>query len=166
MRSNINGRLRKFTLKFSEGLVPIQEAIVNSIQAKAKNIDVEIIRENYFQKELDFKASSSKIVSFKIIDDGIGLTEENFNSFDELDSEYKLEIGEKGIGRISFLKVFEEARIKSIYLENKKMYCRTFSFKNTKKGIENLNLEESLDEAIRLAATYAHAFKVKNEKKA
>lgn len=141
MRSNINGRLRKFNLRHSEGLIPVQEAIVNSIQAKAKNIDVEIIRENFVQKELGFKGNISKIISFKIIDDGIGLNEENFNSFDELDSEYKLEIGGKGIGRISYLKVFREAKIKSIYSENGEIYCRSFLFKNTEKGIEDLKLE-------------------------
>lgn len=146
MKSSINGRLRKFILKHSEGLVPVQEAVVNSIQAKAKNINIEIIRENFIQKELDFKGNISKILSFRIIDNGVGLNEENFNSFDELDSEYKLEIGGKGIGRISYLKVFEEAKIKSIYSEKGKMYCRTFSFKNTKKGIEDLKLEQEENE--------------------
>lgn len=159
MKSSINGRLRKFNLKHSEGLVPIQEAIVNSIQAGSTNVTVEIIRENSVQQELNFRGNLSKIISFKIIDDGIGLNTENFTSFEELDSEYKLEIGGKGIGRISYLKVFEEAKIKSIYLENEKIYCKSFVFKNTKQGIENLKIEELSTETLRKTELELYGFK-------
>ena len=138
MKTNINGRLRKFSLKTSEGLIPVQEAIVNSIQANATDIKIEIIREDLTQQKISSLKSISKIKAFQIIDNGIGLNNENFSSFEELDSEYKLEIGGKGIGRISYLKVFDNVRVESIYEENGKKYLRKFNFKNTNKGIEDL----------------------------
>lgn len=142
MRANINGRLRKFKLKKGDGLVPIQEAVVNSIQSKSTKITVEIIRAPIIMEDLDGKPTLPHIQSFKIKDNGDGFNNQNYNSFEELDSELKRDIGGKGIGRISFLKAFEEARIKSVYEETGKKYLRKFIFKNSIDGIENEDVVE------------------------
>ena len=89
-------------------LQPLYEAISNSLEANASNIDI------IFEKEelLDI-GKEPKITGFTIIDDGDGFTNENIESFKEYLSQYKKDLGCKGIGRFTWLKVFNDINIDS-----------------------------------------------------
>ena len=84
---------------------PLYEAIANSIEAHAKNINIIFIIEN--------KEGKREIVGYEIIDDGDGFTNDNIQSFLKYMSDYKANIGCKGIGRITWLKVFSKIDIQS-----------------------------------------------------
>jgi hypothetical protein len=90
-------------------LQPLYEAITNSIEADATKISV------IFEKDLtlDEEKYPPKITGFKIVDNGVGFTEENRNSFSEYLSKHKLSLGCKGIGRFTWLKVFSNIKIES-----------------------------------------------------
>ena len=90
MLSNLKGRLRNTNLPKSNALLPLFEAVVNSIHSiderieKHHDIDmatayikIHILRSS--QTNLDKK--KEEIIGFKIEDNGIGFTENNFNSF-------------------------------------------------------------------------------------
>ena len=62
-----------------------------------------------------FKDESAPIKSFKITDNGIGLDDDNFNSFNTAFSRRKVASGGKGLGRITWLKAFEGAEIESVF---------------------------------------------------
>ena len=62
-----------------------------------------------------FKDESAPIKSFKITDNGIGLDDDNFDSFNTAFSRRKVASGGKGLGRITWLKAFEGAKIESIF---------------------------------------------------
>jgi len=132
---NFKGRLRNITLKPSNSFLPIYEAIINSIQAieNRGNNDgsIKIIFERITDGNLslfDKSINQNLIKNIIISDNGIGFNEENFNSFNTSDSDYKKSIGGKGIGRLIWLKAFEFVTISSHYSEEKIFYKRIFKF--------------------------------------
>lgn len=141
MESLLQGRLRNTHLPYNKGLIPLFEAVVNSIQSieelnegKDKplsdySIGVEIIRDTQQVPLIkEDKRESNSIESFRITDNGIGFTENNWNSFSTLDSLWKVQKGCRGIGRLMWLKAFKRVEIDSSYLEGKDAKRRKFSF--------------------------------------
>ena len=86
----------------------LQEAIMNSIHANAKNITIDV---DYKTLDDDMPCM---VNSVKIIDDGDGFTHENTKSFSTYKSTHKLQMGAKGIGRFLFLKLFNGVSIESL----------------------------------------------------
>lgn len=89
-------------------LQPMIEAISNSLEAHAEHINVKL----YTDKN-NTLVENNKIYSYEIEDNGEGFTEENQNSFLTYMSEHKLKIGCKGVGRITWLKVFKRVNVES-----------------------------------------------------
>ena len=88
-------------------LQPLFEAISNSLEAGAKDIKIKFDTENCIPK------ITPKIVGFSIEDDGCGFTEEQRNAFNELWTKNKIDLGCKGFGRLTWLRVFNEILIES-----------------------------------------------------
>src|SRR5205823_2366037 len=109
---NLKGRVDNMSLAASTPLSPLFEAIVNSIQAveprgKAGQIDVYVERDdtNPSLRGLDAKSIAlDPVRTFRVVDDGLGFTEENMVSFETSDSRHKADIGGKGVGRLLWLK--------------------------------------------------------------
>ena len=113
MNSNLNGNmgvsiksiLKTFKTEISF-MQPIFEAIANSFEAGAKNIEIVFHKnDNLF----DF----NYVKSIDVIDDGVGFDTDNLNSFNEYMSDYKISLGCKGIGRFTWLKIFNDVYIES-----------------------------------------------------
>ena len=159
IETNLRGRLRNTTLPKSNGLLPLFEAVINSIDALEEAtiqpeqglIRVVIKREpNLFGADTDGSLQgrpvSSDIVSFRVIDNGVGFNEANFNSFRTLDTEYKVTKGGRGIGRLLWLKAFARIDVVSRFLNDSgELKQRSFSF--TPNGITNDVVEAAGDEA-------------------
>ena len=149
MQIDIKGKINEKRLSFNNTLLPLYEAIVNSIQAieedsatKTGIIEIDIIRSN--QKEIDFGKTDilPEIVDFQIKDNGIGFNEKNYESFNFAHSTYKFSKGGKGIGRFTWLRAFNRAEIESRFFENDSWHLRQFNFEPTKTGIEKHNLDK------------------------
>lgn len=133
---NIRGQLNNIRLAESKALWPLFEAVVNSIQAiedspNKNNGKIYILAQremNYYEKLLSDKEVLEKFESFTITDNGIGLDEENYNSFNTAYSILKAKKGCKGIGRFLWLKAFKEVDIQSNYFEENSFYTRSFKF--------------------------------------
>jgi len=102
---------------------PLHEAIVNSFQARATEIEISFIKNN-----------ENIIKSYAIKDNGEGFTEENLNSYLTLWSDYKANIGGLGSGRLLCLKVFDNIHIES----QTKKYKVEFDF-NEDFNISNID---------------------------
>src|SRR5258706_9548534 len=95
------------------------EAVMNSVQSiqdaprssRGHKITIEIERD----LELALQ-DSARINAFKISDTGIGLNDDNFDSFNTSYSEYKAARGGKGLGRFIWLKAFERVEIDSVFV--------------------------------------------------
>lgn len=142
VKTNLHGRLRNTPLPASQGLMPLFEAVVNSIHsieesgknARDGNITIEILRDPQARMELDDETSKrgpvaqNEIIGFKITDNGVGFNKINFQSFETLDSDHKIDKGCRGVGRLLWLKAFKRVGIISIFKQNDGLVKRIFSF--------------------------------------
>ena len=134
MRSSFAGRVRNLKSPKGQPLLPIFEAVINSIHSieESKRTDGKIeifVERNYDQPMLGEPLSpTAPIVGFVIEDNGSGFNDKNYESFLITDSENKAHIGGKGIGRLQWVKAFDEIEIESFYIENAIFYKRKFLF--------------------------------------
>ena len=147
---DITGRIKNFDIPRNQPLVPLYEAIVNSIHAIEERranddrsfnpyIKIEIVRDQQLIIEgqgIDY--SINDVIGFNVIDNGVGLDENNMRSFLQSDSTYKASIGGKGVGRFSWLKAFSKADIESIFLDaDSTPVRRQFEFSLEKQEIDD-----------------------------
>lgn len=105
MKVKIRNIIKTFKTEISF-FQPIYEAIANSIQANANNIVLTINgRTDLFNKNF--------IKSIVVTDDGEGFSKDNIDSFNEYLSDYKYDLGCKGVGRFTWLKIFSKIYIES-----------------------------------------------------
>ncbi len=142
---NIKGRVKNFPLPKNQPLIPLYEAIVNSFHAIEErrnkepdfsNGEIIIILDREGQIGLPGE-DLPKISSISVIDNGIGFTEENFSSFMESDSTYKEAFGGKGVGRFSWLVVFDKAIVESIYKDEEGYVKRSFVFSTESQDLDD-----------------------------
>lgn len=140
IKVNIANQVRQTTVLAWRPLLPLFEAVMNSFQAikEAKlpssnpgRITIEIIRS---ARQLDIEIQP--ISGFQIVDNGIGLDDDNFDSFNTAYSPHKLSRGGKGLGRFTWLKAFERAKIESTFKDSTGFHTRSFVFD------ENYDLDE------------------------
>lgn len=147
MRMNFKGLVNFHKLPITMPLLPVYEAVINSIQSieesDIKNGKIEIIIERENQMSIS-DMWETDIENIIIKDNGIGFTTENYNSFDTYASELKIEKGCKGVGRIIWLKAYNSVEINSTYKEDKKVINRKFKF-DLDNEISNMNIEELND---------------------
>lgn len=119
MRANLKSQVRQTPLPKWKPLIPLFEAVMNSIQAvrDARHklgegyIRIEITREGDL-----FDQGKGKIQSITIVDNGVGLDDTNFDSFNTSYSDLKESIGGKGIGRFTWLKAFDRVEISTVFV--------------------------------------------------
>jgi hypothetical protein len=150
MESYLQGRLRNTPLPLGHGLLPLFEAVVNSIHSieergvagDAGKIEIEVLRSAQTSLALDAAKKRGappleNIVGFKITDDGVGFNDANMMSFRTLDTDYKANRGCRGVGRLLWLKAFSRAKVVSLFRDgNQQMQCRSFIFTSQRGVIE------------------------------
>lgn len=156
MNTFLAGRLRNTPLPRTHGLLPLFEAVVNSIQsvaaAKLTNgageivIEIERDQQQLLQLEGPGKRgapSQGIIIGFRVRDNGCGFDDANLKSFETLDSDFKASEGCRGVGRLLWLKAFESVEVSSDFINHDgKLFQRRFSFTAT-KGVDDLSLSPS-----------------------
>ncbi|NMW65005.1 ATP-binding protein [Mobiluncus mulieris] len=142
LRTSLAGRVLNTSLPKTRALLPLLEAIVNGIQAIDERyedqveqglLEVKIQRDSQEMLDLPDVGTGREplrpIVGFIVTDNGIGFTPDNMGSFETLDSDYKTELGCRGVGRLLWLKAFDCVKIRSAYYDNNKnLQSRSFKF--------------------------------------
>ena len=116
------GRVERLSLRptAETALTPLFEAVSNALHAVNDRFGQETNAKTVIKVEVlraDLAEEQSPVTGFIVEDNGIGLNEANFRSFCRLDSRHKIGRGGKGIGRLSWLKVFEQIDVNSTYFE-------------------------------------------------
>lgn len=155
MESLLKGRLRNSHLAFTKAMIPLFEAVVNSIQSieddsagdgrpiREHRVEIRVFRSDQTSLKLDGKPTPREpIIGFEIEDDGVGFTQANWTSFGLLDSLEKASRGCRGIGRLTWLKAFDRVRVESAYVDGGGTRLRKFSFD------PNSSVHDDSDEAI------------------
>jgi hypothetical protein len=123
MKTNIQGLVKSLDLKQAQGMMPLFESISNAMDAIAEagnglntgNIDIHLIR----RTDLGSKSDELPLInSVTVSDDGVGFTDENLKSFEEAYTQAKVKLGGKGVGRFTYLKVFNKIQVKSNYRDS------------------------------------------------
>ena len=175
---DLKGRVNRLKLAERNMLLPVFEAIVNSIHAiedtKVPNGKIEICAERNQQMKLQLNDVEKKvlpdIVSFSVTDNGIGFNDDNYESFKKEYSTHKAERGGLGIGRFMWLKAFNDVKVESQFYEEKEPTKRSFYFnlKNddgiTKHFIKNLPELQNRKTVVHLLG-YKEPYKSKCPKK-
>jgi hypothetical protein len=137
MRHSFTGRVRNFNLPPTapNSLMPVFEAMTNALYAIQERfpddwpdegvITVEVIRFVSDPNDSDHR----QVTGFVVSDNGLGLDDRLFSYFQELDTEYRAAKKGRGIGRLSWLKVFLRAEIVSIFNRETRKVERSFTFK-------------------------------------
>lgn len=167
------GRLRNTPLPVTSGLLPLFEAVVNSIHSieeaglenDAGKIDITIQRKPK-QHQLALADGKKKkgpealedIIGFEIRDNGVGFTAPNMSSFHTLDSEHKVDKGCRGVGRLLWLKAFDKVLVSStFYGDSQKLYRRDFTF-TASEGVKEAREPQLIEAAQRETQIILHGF--------
>jgi hypothetical protein len=128
MKENFEGRIRNVSLSPStpgNALVPIFEAVSNSLSAIEARFKERAKDEGRVDISLE-RGGDVPTFHFQIQDNGIGLNHDNFDAFQTLDTNYK--VRGKGVGCLTWLKVFDTCRVSSVYEEGASRRRRSFVF--------------------------------------
>lgn len=156
MDINFSGLVKLHSVPTSEPLLPLYEAIVNSIQSIQQRVEkkmlssmdeglIEITVER--DENMTFFGGDyweTDIENIIIQDNGIGFNDDNFKSFNTYASDEKKKFGCKGVGRMIWLRAFSSVHIDSIYSDGSKYQNRIFDF-DEKKAVSN-NTVKCIDE--------------------
>ncbi|TKB72961.1 MAG: hypothetical protein E8D46_10815 [Nitrospira sp.] len=148
MNTDVAGRVRNVQLPTSKPLLPLFEAIINSIQAiedakeKRQEIKVTIIRDKSALFSLTDQHLAD-IVGFVVLDNGVGFDEANFEAFTTSDTTFKASRGGKGVGCFMWLAAFDEVTINSVFAQDEKKSRRRFTFCAKGSGIEKHSITDA-----------------------
>lgn len=128
LTQTLTGRLRNFPLTPSpdNSLWGLYEAISNSLHA-IRDRPTNIPRGRI---TIDVERDDDGVIDgFTIIDNGVGLDKENFKSFRKIDSNFKAKRGGKGVGRLTWLKIYNKVQIQSGFIaDDGERHFRSFEF--------------------------------------
>jgi hypothetical protein len=140
IKIDLRNQVRQTILPKWKPLLPLFEAVMNSFQAikQATRKDKGSISIDIEREKLLLPQDNPPVIRFRITDDGIGLTDDNFDSFNTAFSPQKIRIGGKGLGRFTWLKAFDGVQITSVFEDDVKggRFRRNFVFD------ENYDLDE------------------------
>jgi len=134
MQANIKGLVERLKLANGKGMMPLYEAISNAmdaiIQAKKSgqngSIDIRLIPLRDLATE--DQEDGFIVDGFEIQDNGVGLDSENLEAFREAHTLSKIGAGGKGVGRFTYLKVFEHVHLTSVFESDAGRVQRDFPF--------------------------------------
>lgn len=129
LRPNLVKRIERLPkpTNLTEALQPLFEAISNAIHSTQSRFVDDVTRDG----RVVVTASTSRTkddVWATVEDNGDGLDEKNWDAFTTTDTDNKIQIGGKGVGRLLWLDCFEKISVSSVYAEGSSFKRRSFDF--------------------------------------
>ena len=145
--TDIDGIIHELRIKEEDFLLSFFELVINAIQAIEEKgnlsngqIDIYVERE-----ESDGNVFGRRPISaVRVVDNGIGFTEENYNSFTKSHSTKKVDIGGKGVGRFAVLSVFDNIEISSVRNSNNGSHNQICFSLNREEGLSEPEYSDTL----------------------
>ncbi|GAA3275631.1 hypothetical protein GCM10020258_54930 [Sphingomonas yabuuchiae] len=130
---SLAGRVRNLGFAPSplNALFPLFEAIANAFHAIEARWDREATAKGVITVTILRSSSDDEnppVAGFLIEDNGIGLNTDNWRAFRTADTASKISRGGKGVGRLSWLKVFQNTHVNSSFSEGGSTLHRSFDF--------------------------------------
>jgi hypothetical protein len=148
MNTDFKRRVERNTvLKYQNALSPLFEAVMNAIDAigeRDRNSGKIVIEVERDDSQPGFFQDDQPVRSFRVKDNGVGVTEAHFEAFETADTAFRADQGGKGIGRFVWLKAFDHAEVRSTFVGlDGVRHVRTFNLCLTEQGIEDHKIETS-----------------------
>ncbi|HCX08943.1 MAG TPA: ATP-binding protein, partial [Hyphomonas sp.] len=93
---------------------PLFEAVSNSIHSTQARFGDDVSEKGRVTVTVNTSRNKNEVWA-TVEDNGNGLNEKNWDAFTTTDTDNKIEIGGKGVGRLMWLDCFESIRVKSTY---------------------------------------------------
>jgi hypothetical protein len=143
LKENLQGRIDNLAMSpsYANTLIPVFEALMNSIHSVQERFGDEWMKKSVISLSIETADDDDNPVSFIVTDNGVGLNEANFESFRTYDSRLKSKKGGKGVGRLTWLKVFERISILSRFQYGAEIQQRSFDFVlDNERAFQNYSL--------------------------
>ncbi|WP_373476477.1 hypothetical protein [Sphingorhabdus sp.] len=144
LKENLKGRIDNLAMSpsYANTLIPVFEALMNSIHSVQERFGDDWVTRGSINLTVDCDSEGNP-ESFVITDNGVGLNDDNFESFRTYDSRLKAKKGGKGVGRLTWLKVFEGVKIISKFELPAGVSQRSFDFVlDNEKAFQNYALRK------------------------
>ena len=129
---DLAGRVRNLSLPASpvNALIPLFEAISNALHAVEARWEDQTTSSGKIEIEVHRRdgVEAGSVQGFTVRDNEIGLNDANWRSFRTSDSDFKVNRGGKGVGRLAWLKAFSNCEIVSRFGDPGATMRRAFSF--------------------------------------
>jgi hypothetical protein len=153
MQTNIRGLVERLKLPTGKGMMPLFEAVSNAMDAiddrqdpsQSGRIEIKLIPATDLVKQSG--DDTLVIDGFEITDNGIGLDERHLNAFREAYTMSKVNAGGKGVGRFTYLKVFGQVHVRSVFALNGNNFKRDFPFDFSDADVEKADAVTPTNEA-------------------
>lgn len=147
LKENLQGRIDNLAMSpsYANTLIPVFEALMNSIHSVQERFGDEWMKKAVISLNIETDDEDNP-VSFIVTDNGVGLNEANFESFRTYDSRLKSKKGGKGVGRLTWLKVFGRISILSRFQYGAEIQQRSFDFVlDNERAFQNYSLKPVSD---------------------
>jgi hypothetical protein len=106
---------------------PLFEAISNAIHSVQKRFDESVSQNGRIHVTVNTGRKKDQVWA-TVEDNGLGLNEKNWEAFTTTDTDNKIQIGGKGVGRLLWLDCFQKVHITSTFAAGVGMVKRSFDF--------------------------------------
>ena len=147
LRSDIVKRVRRLPKpkNVASALQPLFEAISNAMHSTQAKFSDTVSRDGRIDVIVSIDRSKED-VQIRVEDNGLGLDHNNWDAFTTTDTDNKIEIGGKGVGRLLWLDCFDEINVSSVFQEDDERKRRSFRFVlSTDNQIQSHRVEASDD---------------------
>ncbi len=111
----------------ADALQPLFEAVSNAIHATQARFPEEVSTKGRVVVTVSTNRKKENVWA-SVEDNGRGLDDENWDAFITTDTDHKIEIGGKGVGRLLWLDCFEQISITSVFSDDDGRKRRSFKF--------------------------------------
>lgn len=113
----------------ADAMQPLFEAVSNSIHSTREKYGSKVISKGRITVTIETARKKTSVpIKAYVVDNGVGLDRKNFTAFQETDTDNKLAVGGKGVGRLLWLDCFEKIKVKSHYKDGRSIKLRSFDF--------------------------------------
>lgn len=150
LRPNLVKRVERLPkpVNVTGAMQPLFEAVSNAIHSVQARFGDRVANDGWVVVTISTNRSKESVWA-TVEDNGVGLDEANWDAFTTTDTDNKIQIGGKGVGRLMWLDCFENIKVDSTFNgEDGSRYRRTFTFTLAHdEQFQNLDVEPVAEEA-------------------
>lgn len=145
LRPNLVKRIARLPkpANVADALQPLFEAISNAIHSTQARFPKTVAAEGRVVVTVQTDRKKEAVTAI-VEDNGPGLNERNWEAFITTDTDNKIEIGGKGVGRLMWLDCFADIRVDTAFIDGDEMKRRAFNFVlDVNNQIQNESFEDA-----------------------